>query len=85
MAKRLKSNSKVKLVLVGHSGVIEHFLKFVYLQNHPEIKPEDVDVEKIGGLLEFGEGPEITIRSNENSEQTIEMKFKDLTLSYKHG
>lgn len=84
MASRLKSDSKVRLVLVGHSGVIEHFTKYVYLQNHPEIKPEDVDAETIGGLVNFGEGPEITIQSNEAGDQTIGLKFKNLTLTYQH-
>lgn len=84
MASRLKSNSKVRLVLVGHSGVIEHFTKYVYLKNHPEIKPEDVDAETIGGLINFGEGPEITIQSNETGEQTIGLKFKNLVLAYQH-
>jgi len=84
MASRLKSNSKVKLILVGHSGVIEHFTKQVYLQNNPDIKPEAVDVQKIGGLLEFGEGPEISIHSNGGGEKVINLKFKDLDLEYKN-
>jgi len=84
MATRLKSNSRVKLVLVGHSGVIEHFTKYVYLQNHPELKSEDVDAETIGGLVNFGEGPEITIRSNEAGKQEIGLKFKNLSLTYQH-
>lgn len=84
MASRLKSDSKVKLVLVGHSGIIEHFTKYVYMQNHPEIKPEEVDVETIGGLIDFGEGPEITIHSDETGKQSIVLKFKNLTLTYQH-
>mgnify|MGYP001322064664 CR=1 FL=1 len=84
MASRLKSNSKVKLVLIGHSGVIEHFTKYVYLQNHPEIKPEDVDAETIGGLVEFGEGPEITILTDQEGKPEIKLKFKNLELSYQH-
>lgn len=82
MTSHLKSNSKIRLVLVGHSGVIEHFTKYVYLQNHPEIKPEDVDAETIGGLVNFGEGPEITIQSDETGKQSIGLKFKNLTLIY---
>jgi hypothetical protein len=83
LASRLKSGSKVKLVLVGHSGVIEYLTKEVYLQNHPEIKPEDVSVDEIGGLVDFGEGPEITIISDENGEQKVNFKFKNLDLDYK--
>jgi len=84
MASRLKANSKVKLILVGHSGVIEHFTKYVYLQNHPEVKPEDVDTETIGGLVHFGEGPELTIQSDDAGKQEIELKFKNLNLIYRH-
>lgn len=84
MTSRLKSNSRVKLILVGHSGVIEHFTKQVYLQNNPDVKPETVDVQKIGGLLEFGEGPEILIRSDDAGENAINLKFKDLDLEYQY-
>lgn len=84
MASRLKSNSRVKLVLVGHSGIIEHFIKYVYLQNHPEIKPEDVDVSTIGGLVKFGEGPEITIQTDRNGKPEIKLQFKNLKLTYQH-
>lgn len=84
MASRLKSNSRVKLILVGHSGVTEHFIKQVYLQNNPDLKPETVDVQKIGGLLEFGEGPEISIQSDAVGEKAINLKFKDLDLEYQY-
>lgn len=84
LASRLKSNSRVKLVLVGHSGITEHFIKQVYLQNNPDVKPEDVDVQKIGGLLEFGEGPEILIHSDDAGEKAVNLKFKDLDLEYQH-
>lgn len=84
MASHLKSNSKVKLILVSHSGIIEHFTKYVYLQNHPELKPEDVDAKTIGGLVNFGEGPEIIIKSDQAGNQTIKFKFKNLNLTYQH-
>ena len=82
LASRLNADSRVRLVLVGHSGIIEHFTKYVYLQNHPELKPKDVDAEMIGGLVGFGEGPEITIQSDENGKQKIDFRFKDLDLTY---
>ncbi len=82
LSSRLKSGSKVKLVLVGHSGVIEYLTKYVYLQNHPEIKAGDVSVDDIGGLVDFSKGPEILIKSDEGGEQKIRFKFKDLDLDY---
>lgn len=82
LATRLKSGSKVKLVSVGHSGVIEHFTKYVYLQNHPELKPNDVDVGAVGGIIDFGQGPEITIVTDDKGEQKITFRFKDLELAY---
>lgn len=84
MASRLKSNSRVKLILVGHSGITEHFIKQVYLQNNPDSIPETVDVQKIGGLLEFGKGPEILIHTDGAGENAINLKFKDLDLEYKY-
>jgi hypothetical protein len=82
LASRLKSESKVKLVLVGHSGVIEHLTKYVYLQNHPELTPEEVDVKEIGGLIDFSEGPEIAIVSDGSGAQSVKFSFKDLELDY---
>ena len=82
MSSKLKSNSRVKLVLVGHSGIIEHFIKYIYLQNHPEVDPKDVDVETLGGLLKFGEGPRITIQTNQEGELKIGLEFKNLELEY---
>ena len=82
LARKLKSGSKVKLVLVSHSGVIEYLTKYVYLQNHPEVKAEDVSVEDIGGLIDFSKGPEITITSDDRGEQKINFRFKDLDLTY---
>lgn len=84
MASRLKSNSRVKLILIGHSGITEHFIKKVFLQNHPEMKPEEAGVAQIGGLLEFGEGPEILIRSDDGGEKAVNLKFKDLDMKYQY-
>ena len=82
LAEKLKSGSKVKLILVGHSGVIEYLTKLVYLENNPELKSEDVSVETIGGLVDFSDGPEITIQSDDAGVQKINFKFKDLNLTY---
>lgn len=84
MSSRLISNSKIKLVLVGHSGIIEHFIKYIYLQNHPESRSEDVGVETIGGLVEFGEGPEIIIKTDQTGKPEIKLTFKNLKLIYQY-
>jgi hypothetical protein len=82
LTSRLKSGSKVKLVLVSHSGVIEYLTKYVYLQNHPELKAGDVGVDDIGGLVDFSQGPEINISSDDKGEKKISFKFKNLDLVY---
>lgn len=82
MSKRFLSDSKVKIIAVGHSGIIEYLTKLIYLQNHPEITPEDVSVEKIGGLLDYMSGPRITISSDESGKQTAKFEYKDLSLEY---
>lgn len=83
MTSKLKSDSKVKITMIGHSGIIEYLMKLVYLQNHPETKPNEVSAEMIGGLLEYTEGPRISIQTDEKGEEKIEIKFKDLVLDYK--
>lgn len=76
LTKRLYDNSRVKLTLVSHSGVIEHLMKLVYLQVHP--KERGVSVHKIGGLLKYLEGPRFTITSDSRGEQQVKFDFKDL-------
>lgn len=83
LAERLKSDSKVKLVLVSHSGVIEYLTKLIYLQNNPDVDPTTIDIAKIGGLVDFSEGPEINITSDEVGQQKIDFIFKDLRLEYR--
>ncbi len=83
LASRLKSNSRVKIVLIGHSGVIEYFNKLIYLKNHPELQPEEVNLKMIGGLIKPLEGPKIEIRSDENGKQTIKLFFKGKELIIK--
>jgi phosphohistidine phosphatase SixA len=83
LATRLKSGSKVKLVVVGHSGLIEHLTKLVYLQNHPEVDPKEVDLEMIRGLVDFSDGPEITINTDQEGGKKVNFKYKDLDLEYK--
>lgn len=82
MSSRLLSESKVKLVLVGHSGIIEHLTKLIYLQNHPEVSSSEIGVEHIGGLLDYMTGPQITISSDVTGKQTARFRFKDLSLDY---
>lgn len=76
LTSRLHSGSKVKIILIGHSGVIEHFLKLMYIQRHPEVLSKTVDVARMGGLLEPMEGPNIIITSNSSGKQTAQLKFR---------
>lgn len=82
MSKRFLSDSKVKIIAIGHSGIIEYLTKLIYLQNHPEIAPKDVGVEQIEGLLDYMSGPRITISSDENGKQTATFEYKNLSLRY---
>ncbi len=82
MAQRFHSGSKVKMVLIGHSGVTEYLTKLIYLKNHPELKPEEVGVEEIGGLLDYMSGPRITMVSDDFGKQKATFEFKDLSLEY---
>jgi predicted SnoaL-like aldol condensation-catalyzing enzyme len=82
MAQRFRSDSKVKLVVIGHSGIVEYLTKLIFLKNHPEMKSENVGVEQIGGLINYMEGPKITIISDANGKQVANFKFKDLNLDY---
>ena len=84
LAHRIKSGSKIKLVLISHSGVIEYLTKEIFLRNNPELSSKEVKTWQIGGLVDYMEGPSITIQSDETGEQKIGFKFKDLDLDYKH-
>lgn len=82
LAQKMNSGSKVKFVLISHSGVIEHFIKLVYLKNHPELEPKDVKVSDIGGLMDYMNGPQISINSDESGELKATIQFKDMVLDY---
>lgn len=82
LAQKMNSGSKVKFVLISHSGVIEHFIKLVYLKNHPEVEPKDVKVADIGGLMDYMSGPQISINSDESGKQKASIQFKDMVLDY---
>jgi len=82
MARRFYSDSRVKFILISHSGVIEHLVKLMYLKNHPELKAEDVSAEDIGGLLQYMSGPRITIISDNTGKQSANLHFQELNLNY---
>ncbi len=82
LAERMKSGSRVKFVLISHSGVIEQFIKLVYLKNHPELEPKEVKVSDMGGLMDYMSGPQIFIDSDESGRQKARIQFKDMTLDY---
>jgi len=82
MARRFSSDSKVKVIAVGHSGIIEFLTKLIYLKNRPDVAPTNVGVEDIGGILDYMSGPKITITSDENGKQKAVFQFKDLSLEY---
>ena len=82
MAERFYSGSRVKIIAISHSGVVEYLTKLIYLKNHPELDSSDVGVEQIGGLLDYMSGPEITISSDVSGNQKAVFQFKDLSLDY---
>jgi broad specificity phosphatase PhoE len=82
MAQRFSSESKVKIVAVGHSGIIEYLIKLIYLKNHPGTAPADVGAEQLGGLLEYMSGPRISITSGATGKQSAKIEFKELSLDY---
>ncbi len=68
------TGARTLVVVIGHSGIIEDWLKSVYLDNHPDITDSTtVGVEDLGGLLDFGEGPTITITHDGNGRPTARL------------
>ncbi len=60
---------KTLVVAISHSGVVEDWLKTVYLENHPNITDATkVGAKELGGLLGFCEGPMITITYDSDGE-----------------
>lgn len=83
MTEKLKSGSKAKLVLVSHSGIIEHFIKYIYLKNNPDKDPKSVSAEEIGGLVDFMDGPKIEIKTDEGGHRSVKIYYKDMDLEIK--
>ncbi len=82
LASKMRAESKVKFVLISHSGVVEHFIKLAYLKSHPELKPNEVGVGDVGGLLSYMDGPQISITSDKSGKQAAKIQFKDVILDY---
>jgi len=74
---------KVIIIAISHSGILEHFIKLVYLQNKPRAKPQNVNAQTIGGLVNFLDGPRILIQKTQFAPPTIRFVYKHLLLPYK--
>lgn len=68
---RLKEHSKVNIVLVSHSGVIEHFLVDALSMQRQGF------LEKIGGGVEYLEGARLIVHRNDKDTVTIKIQFRD--------
>lgn len=66
------------VVAISHSGVIEYWMKTVFLENNPGTAPKHVGVEDLGGLLDFCEGPTITITHGENGHVEATLSRRQL-------
>ena len=76
------SGNKVKKIAIGHSGIYEYLTKLVYLQNHPDIRSEDVSLEMIGGLIAYLGSIRITIATDVNGTFSGLLEYKHLSLRY---
>lgn len=74
---------KILLLAISHSGIIEQFIKLVYLANKQEKNAQEVTVDDIGGLVDFLEGPTLRISQTGHSHPTVQLVYKDLLLQYR--
>ena len=71
MSKRLKEHSKVNIVLVSHSGVVEHFIADALKIDRKNFTSET------GGSLGYLEDLKIIVHRISPTEVKIQMKFRD--------
>lgn len=74
MTSKFKENSKVNIVMVSHSGVIEHFLVDMLK------KPRENFLKETGGVVNFLEGIRITVQRQDKETVKIFLKFRDYGL-----
>jgi broad specificity phosphatase PhoE len=70
MSERLKNGSEVNIVLVSHSGTIEHLLVDILKEERKDF------VKKIGGALEFLEGAKFIINRDEQGQVHLTMELR---------
>ncbi len=71
MTSRFKENSEANIVMVSHSGVIEHFLVDILKQ------PREKVLKKEGGAVNFLEGARIMVQRQDKENVKITFKFRD--------
>ncbi len=74
MTERFKKDSKVNVVMTSHSGWIENFLVDILKENRKGF------MEKIGGQLDFLEGPKIVIDRKDKNNVIIDLTFRDYNI-----
>jgi hypothetical protein len=70
MSGRLYNGSHARIVLLSHSGQIEHLLVDLFEEGRPGF------IEKIGGALHFLEGAKIMINRDAAGETRIKLTFR---------
>ncbi len=74
MTERLKKGSKVNVVMTSHSGWIENFLVDILKEDRRGF------MKKIGGQLDFLEGPKITIDRKNKENVLISLTFRNYNI-----
>ena len=70
VSERLNDNSQVNIVLVSHSGMIEHLLADLLAEDRPGF------VDKIGGGLKPLEGAKFIISRDSNGQAHLTLEFR---------
>lgn len=71
MSARLKNESKVNIVLISHSGVIEHFILDLFRKNRPGF------INAMGGGVNFLEGVQMKIHRVDKNLVNLDFSFRD--------
>ena len=75
ISERFKTNSKVNVVMVSHSGVIENFIVDILKEERKHF------IKKIWGQLNFLEGVKLIINRKDKNNVEIQLSFRDYNLN----
>lgn len=82
LSKHLKNGSRVNIMLVSHSGMIEPMLKLLLKEHYEKSgQTQDVTLRDLGGAMKFLEEVRFDINRENTRDYSVTLNFRDKSLN----